>query len=193
MIYCTILTGTDANPNPAETFIAATVRSVCLPDTKDALLGVSVSRTAFMQVLIDEEVVLAVEVTPDVKHFKLEPLLTRKPRETRPLGRLPLPRIRIEDDDESGPAREFTVVFRDGGPQGHVVATYDFQILEPRSWDSRYSQHFDLVEGTKNPVVFTRDARCAEKALNCWNCDSPVKPGDICKNCGCCQDGHENE
>ncbi len=186
MIYCKVLTG--PNREPAETFIEATSRFVCLPNLSDAYLAASVNRTAFMQLKIEDEVVLGVEVTPETKHFKLLDLLTSKPKKTRrrfSWRRAPEPKVE--------PARVFTVTFRDGGAEALVVATYEFHLVDAQVFDARYRDHFSLVEGTKQPAIFTTDARSVETAKNCWNCEAPVKPGDICKNCGSNQDEHNKD
>ncbi len=185
MIYCTVLTGSDREP--AETFIEATSRFVCLPNLSDALLAVSVSRTAFMQLKIEDEIVLGVDVTPEAKHFKLLDLLMPKPKKPRrrfTWRRAPEPKVE--------PARVFTAVFRDGGAEDRVFATYEFHLVDAQVFDARYRNHFSLVEGTKQPALFTTDARSVETAKNCWNCEAPVKFGEICRNCGCNQDEHKD-
>lgn len=185
MIHCTVLTGFDREP--AETFIQATSRQVCLSDISDAYLAVSVSRAAFMQVKIEEEVVLGVEVTPETKQFELLPLLTRKKKKSASRrGLLPFfSSLRRETEVDEGPARTFTVMFRDGGATDRVVATYEFHLLEAKTFGSRYRSHLSLVEGEKKPVKFTTDAR--RVAVDCWNCETPVRPGGVCTNCGCSQ------
>src|SRR5262245_29177519 len=167
MIYCTVLTG--SGREPAETFIQATTRFVCLPDVRDSHLAVSVNRTAYMQVKIEEEVVLGVEVTPDMRQFELAPLLTRAKQPAPKRGLLPSLRRETKDENE-GPARTFTVMFRDGGPTDRVVATYEFHLLEAQLFDSRYRSHLSLVEGTKKPAKFTTDERDPDTAKDCWNC-----------------------
>lgn len=185
MIYCTVLTGPARKP--AETFIEATTRFVCLPTLADAHLAVSVSRTAFMQLKIEDELILGVEVTPEVKHFELLKLLTPKvKKQRRRLSWRRAPEPPVE------PARVFTATFRDGGAEDRVVATYEFHLVDAQVFDARYRDHFSLVEGTKQQAIFTTDARSVETAKNCWNCEAPVKPGDICKNCGCDQDEHKD-
>ncbi|MDZ4837505.1 MAG: hypothetical protein SGJ27_27280 [Candidatus Melainabacteria bacterium] len=190
MIYCTVLTGADRVP--AETFIQATTRNVCLPDMSDSRLAVSVNRNAFMQIKIDEEVVLGVEVKPETSQFELAPILTRKKKAPSRLSLLS-PFRRSEPDPEEGPARTFTVMFRDGGPNDRVVATYEFHLLEAQAFGSRYSSHLSLVDATVKPAKFTTDARSLDTARDCWNCETPVKSGGICRNCGSSQNGADNE
>lgn len=190
MIYCTVLTGSEQLP--AETFIQATTRNVCLPDVRDSHLAVSVSRNAFMQVKIDDEVVLGVEVKPETTKFELAPLLTKKkPAPKRSI--FPSFRLSSEPEVDEGPARTFTVMFRDGGPTDRVVATYEFHLLEAQDFGSRYSSHLSLVDATVKPARFTTDARSLETARDCWNCETPVKKGDICRNCGSSQNGCDDE
>ncbi len=190
MIYCTVLTGSEQLP--AETFIQATTRNVCLPDVSDSHLAVSVSRNAFMQVKIDEEVVLAVEVKPETTKFELAPLLTRKKKAAPKRSLFPSFRLSTSEPDvEEGPARNFTVMFRDGGPNDRVVATYEFHLLEAQDFGSRYSSHLSLVDATVKPARFTTDARSLDTARDCWNCETPVKQGGICRNCGSSQNGHD--
>ncbi len=184
MIYCTVLTGPEREP--AEIFIQATDRFVCVPDESNSVLAVSVDRPAFMQVMVDEEVVLAAEVTPEAKHFELQSLLTRKSKDTR-IHEL-LKAIHLEHDSVERPARTFTVVFRDGGEHDHIVAFYKFHLLEAAAFYATHRAHFDLVEGVRTPSKFTTDARSPETAQDCWNCGVALKAGiTICPNCGASQ------
>lgn len=189
MIYCTVLTGSELLP--AETFIQATTRNVCLPDVSDSHLAVSVSRNAFMQLKIEDEVVLAVEVKPETTKFELSPLLARKPQPAPRRGLLASLRLTTPPPAETGPHRTFTVMFRDGGPNDRVVATYEFHLLEAQDFGSRYTSHLSLVDATVKPAKFTTDARSLETARDCWNCATPVKSGGICRNCGSSQNGND--
>lgn len=194
MINATVLTGTDRQR--AETFIQGTKRVVCLNDIAGSVLNVSVTRSAYMQVKIDEEEILAVEVQPDTREFDLAQLLTR-PKKPAPRRSIFQSLRRSEPEVEDGPARQFTLMFRDGGPDGRVVAHYEFQLLEAHQFTSQYSSHFDLVEGTRKPARFTTDARSVQTAKDCWHCGAAVKPGAICRNCGNSQkpeeDHHDDE
>jgi hypothetical protein len=192
MIYCTVLTGSERVP--AETFIQATTRNVCLPEVAGSYLAVSVNRDAFMQVKIDDEVVLAEEVKPETSQFELLPLLMLTAKKAAPRRSLsPFQFFRsAEPEVDAGPARNFTVMFRDGGPSGRVVATYDFHLMEPEVFGTRYTSHLSMVDATVKPARFTTDARSLETARDCWNCETPVKTGGICLNCGCSQNGNED-
>jgi ribosomal protein L32 len=188
MIHATILTGKDRQK--AETFIRGTKHVVCLSDIIGSVLAVSVSRTAFMQVKIDEEEILGVEVKPDTRDFDLAQLLTR-PKKPAPRRSLFQSLRRSEPEADEGPARLFTLMFRDGGPTARIVATYEFQLLEAHTFTSQYSSHFDLVEGVKKPARFTTDARNVATARDCWHCGAAVKPGTTCRNCGNYQPAEE--
>jgi ribosomal protein L32 len=181
MIYASVLTGKERKR--AETFTQGTKRLVCLNDIASSVLAVSVTRAAFMQVKIDEEVIFGVEVLPDTKDFDLHKLLTR-PKKPAPRLSLLSSLRRAEPEVEEDEVRAFTVMFRDGGANGRVVASYEFQLLDPQGFTSQYASHFDLVEGTKKPARFTTDARNVATAKDCWHCGAPVKPGAICLNCG---------
>lgn len=184
MIYCTVLTGPEREP--AETFIQATDRFVCVPDESSSVLAVSVDRPAFMQVMVDEEVILAAEVTAEAKHFELHSLLTRKPKDNRIHDLLKA--IHLEHDTVERPARTFTVVFRDGGENDHIVAFYKFHLLEAEAFYATHRAHFNLVEGIRTPSKFTTDARSPDTAHDCWNCGTALKADcTICTNCGATQ------
>lgn len=180
MIYCTILTGPDQEP--AETFTAATDRFVCAPNDSTSVLAVSVDRTAFMQVMVDEEVILATEVTPETKHIDLRQLLTRK--QDTPIHEL-LRAIHLEHEGNKQRARTFTVVFRDGGEADHIVAFYKFHLLEADAFYASHRAHFNLVEGIRTPAKFTTDARNPDTSQDCWNCGEAIKTGcTVCTKCG---------
>ncbi len=191
MIYCTILTGPEREP--AETFIQATARFVCLPDQSNSVLAVSVDRSAFMQVMIDEEIILAVEVTPEAKHFDLQTLLTQKKKKNSHLQGL-LKALHLQAEEDIVPAaRTFTVMFRDGGENDRIVATYEFHLLEAHAFDTSHRAYFSLVEGMKTPPKFTTDARSADTAQDCWHCGTAIKSGcGTCTNCGKAQSNGDN-
>lgn len=185
MIYCTILTG--PRHEPAETFTEATIRYACVPDVNTSHLAVSVDRSAFMQVVIDDDVVFTETVHPERKLFDLLKLLKLKPAKTGVLPKLTVPglsRLMRRLEEEPKPASAFSVVFRDGGESDRVVATYEFNILDARVFDTKHRAHCSIVDPRAKPAVFTTDARSPETALNCYNCGNAVKPDDCCKNCG---------
>lgn len=184
MIYATVLTGRERKR--ADTFIQGTKRVVCLSDISNSVLAVSVTRSALMQVKIEEELILSVQVTPEPKHFELQSLLTRKKKASPRRGLLQALR-RSEPEVDDGPSRKFTVMFRDGGPNDRVVASYEFELVDADLFTSQYRSHFELVEGTKKPARFTTDARSVDTAKDCWHCGAAVKPGCLCANCGSCQ------
>jgi len=194
MIYCTVLTG--SGREQARTFIQATCRHVCLPELAGSVLAVSVERPAHMQVTIEEEVILSVDVTPEIKHFDLTSLLTRKPKPPKRGLLASLRRTTEIVEQDPGPAKQFTVRFFDGkSATDRLFATYEFHLLDAAVYQTRFKKRFDLVEGEVVPAKFTTDARSPATAKDCWNCDAPVRAGGTCRSCGKSQvhdDDHEH-
>lgn len=181
MINCTIL---DGSQEPAETFIEATTRFVRVPSITEAKLACAPEEDCFMSVKVEEEEVFGVAIDASRHVFSLPAILSKAETgsgirfRTRPT---------LKSEDEL--PRQFSVVFRLANQAGPILGTFEFELLNAKGYDSKYHSHCELHETRCQPAVFTRDARSVETAVNCWNCETPMRAGDACcRNCHSCQD-----
>ncbi len=180
MINCTIVRGSEREH--VDGFIEGTTRFVCVSEIDSAFLSILADQPCHMQVRVDEQDVLTKDLNPQLHQFALRELLQHK-LGTKKTGIWPFNRITVEDQRLG-----FSVVIRQGNATGPVLATYEYSLLSCTHFESRFNHHLHLHEGRCIHELFTTDERATESANNCWNCNSPVKPGDVCQNCRCHQD-----
>lgn len=166
---------------PVEQFIDGTTRKVRKPDAEPCLLVVHVDEPGALIVEADGTELVTLPLTSGSQQFKLSDLIKReKPRRTifAAFARQP-------DEIDT-----FSVCIRRGHPEGELLGTYNYQLLEGSEFVAQFNGYAKTVQTRYEPPVFTTDERSPQTAHNCPNCQCRVG-GAHCDQCGYAADDEQ--
>jgi len=174
---------------PLANFIDRTTRLVCLPGLQNGRLYVRVEQPSFLCIEVGGEQVLALPLRQGGQSFPLSDLLTpASPKRrstpaflTQLVDNFPLPSNKASERPAS---HAFTAVIRADGPNGSVLGTFGFELLNEAEFDRKQALQLGERRPKTTSAPFSHDARCASTTKYCWNCNQPLDCA--CESCGHC-------
>lgn len=189
MIDCQIVIGSAKRKRAADNFMDQTTRFACVPDLTSAYLSFNLAEPTEFKVVVDD-IDIHKETLPEGAHERsLAHILTTGAIEpttehgiwTRHRSSFVAQRQQKKTSDYP---RLFKVVFRRSDGSDQVVATFEFALLDDRSFVQQF-ERYDASHRPRQPKLIKASGGCSEDSTCCDNCGGYLpKDRTTCRNCG---------